>query len=150
MVTLYRDEQVNTISYNLNIPKVLVHEVLTTYINMLSEKISNGEPARFLNICHIRVDGVKETKHETLAYTATELAKKLNQSSVVVGRILENYEESIIEDLKNGYSYNIRGLVNLKMEGGSVNSKKSTKYDGYDIRVMLIGSFKRRVKGDII
>lgn len=143
MVTIYRDEQVNTISINLNISKSIVKQVITEYISYLTDKISSGKPVKFLNICQLRVNGKLEETHETLAYVSSELAEKLNQSNVVVGRILENFEESIIHDLKNGFSYNIRGLVNIKLDCGKVRIKKSSNYHGYDVRVITFGRFKR-------
>lgn len=146
MVTLYRDEQVNTISYNLNISKTVVRQVITSYAKYLEDKIMGGEPVKFLNICHIRVNSCISDTQETLAYIATELSRKINQSDVLVKRVLETYENLIVEDLSKGFSYNIRGLVNLTVEGNHVYSKKSSKYQGYDVRVMLIGRFKRKVE----
>lgn len=147
MVILYRDEQINTISNNLNIPKVLVKQVITSYIDYLSKMIDEGKPVKFLNICNIRVNGKIDETHETLAYIATELSREINQSSVVVKRILSNFEESIVYDLRHGFSYTIRGLIHLKMEGNTVNCRKSSKYQGQDVRVMMLGGFKRKVEG---
>jgi len=125
--------------------------VLTAYINYLQTKIAEGKTVKFLNICYIRVYGCKEETHETLAYISYEIGKEVGQSQNVVYRILSTYEESIISDIKSMFAYSIKGIVRLRLEKDyhgnlRVRAKKSTIYDGYDIRVITTGSFKRKAE----
>ena len=72
MVTLYRDEQVNTLSYNLNIPKSTVRSIITGYVEYVKSCLREGEPCKFLNIVKFRVNGRDEKKHPRIIYNNYE------------------------------------------------------------------------------
>lgn len=146
MITLYKEHQVQLISTNLGISKTTVKTILDEYVAYIKGKLDMGEPVKFLNVVKFRVDKQDVQIHETLAYTSTEMAKKLKLSSVVVSRVLLCFEEMILEDIINGLAYNVRGLFTLKLDGGVLSLKKSFIYNNYDIRAMVVGSFKRKVK----
>lgn len=151
MVTIFKEEQIIDLSQNLNIPKTVVSSVLSTYIGYLQEKISEGKTIKFLNICYIRVNNCMEEVHETLAYISHEIGNYVGQSQSVVYRILSTFEETIIHDVKNMMAYSIKGIVRFRLEQDyhgnyKVRAKKSTIYDGYNIRVITTGNFKRKVE----
>lgn len=152
METIYRDEQVAQISKRLNISKLCVTEVIKEYVSYLRNKLDAGDTVKFLNVCYLRrKDGDESNLHETLAYTASELSKSLSLSPVVVGRILQEYEETLIKDLRKLNSYSIRGIIRIKLEKNyrgefKVRTKKSTVYNGTDVYVTTIGKFKRRAE----
>ena len=153
MEVVFKTEQVNQISAKLNIPKVTVEKVLTDYITYLRERLDAGETVKFLNVCYLRRQktGVDDTLHETIAYTATEIANRVKVSNVVVLRIFQEYEENLIKDLKKSFSYSIRGLIRIRLERNykgeyKVRTKKSTVYNGTDVYVTTPGYFKRKAE----
>lgn len=146
MVTLYRDEQVNTLSYNLNIPKSTVRTIITGYVEYVKSCLREGEPCKFLNIVKFRVNGKDGRMERTLAYVANEIGMSYKISPVIVQGVLSAYEEFIMEDLKSGFSYNIRGLFTIAMKDKFIDVKKSASLNHpYVVRVSQMGRFKRRM-----
>ena len=148
---LYRDEQLSQLSKRLNIPKTTVLDIWNSYLNYLWDRIYEGFTVKFLNVCYIRVDGRDIKEHETLAYISTEISYMLNISKDIVFRVLSSFEEYLIENLRKYYGYCIKGLVRIryeKVEDGyrRVRAKKSTIYNGLDVTVIMLGSFKRKVE----
>ena len=151
METVYKDVQISQVSKHLNIPKVVVRDIFTTYVNYLKDKLSRGETIKFLNVCYLKVGGKDESVHETIAYVANEIGQKLGHSQTTVYRVLMAYEDFLIRDLRKLYSYSIRGLIRIRLEKDyngnyKVRTKKSTAYEGYDIYVTTTGYFKRKVE----
>lgn len=151
METVFKDTQITQISKHLNIPKTVVYSVLTTYINYLKEKIDNGESIKFLNVCYLRVNGKEENTFETLAYISNKIGIIVGQQQPVVYRILSTFEEFLIKDLRKLNSYSIRGLIRIRLEKNylgewKVRTKKSTVYNGLDIYVTTLPSFKRKAE----
>ena len=152
METIYKDEQVAQISKHLNISKSSVSDVITAYVNYLRGKLDAGDTVKFLNVCYLRRrDGDESNLHETLAYTATEISKSLSLSPVVVARIFQDYEETLIKDLRKLNSYSVRGIIRIKLEKTyrgefKVITKKSTVYNGTDVYVTTTGKFKRKAE----
>lgn len=151
MLTVYRDEQVDVIRSKLRLPKSQVEKVLVGYVAYLKREIEKGRTVKFLNICYLRVgDGTDKSK-ETLAYISNELARELSYGKESVYAILNSFEETIISDVSRFYTYTIRGLVKITlsdyMNTLKVRVKKSTVYNNERVRVITIGSFKRKVEG---
>lgn len=149
---LYRSEQVDQLARRLNLTKGVVEDVLVSYTNYLRERLNEGFTVKFLNVCYIRVDGKPEELHETLAYTASKIADKIGISRNIAYRILSSFEEYLIRDLKNFYSYNIRGLFSIKLQnmgkgyGYKLRLNKSYAYVGENVYITAINSFKRKVE----
>lgn len=145
----FKKEQVDEISFKVGIPKVMVNEIISGYVGYLRGRIQAGKTVKFLNICYLRVAGKDEELHETLAYISTELSKELGRSQVMVNRVLLELEEMIIRDVSRLGAVTVRGLVRIKAEntysGYRVRIKKSTSYNGEDVYVTTLPSFKRRV-----
>jgi len=153
METVFKVEQVEQISKKLNIPKVTIELIITNYVNYLREKLDGGETVKFLNVCYLRRQntGSDVSLHETTAYIATEVANRISLSSILVQRVFQEYEETLIKDLKKFYSYSIRGIIRIKLEKNyrgeyKVRTKKSTVYNGTDVYVTTSGSFKRKAE----
>lgn len=149
--TVYRDVQVDQVATSLKLSKNVVENILTTYVAYLKKRLEEGETIKFLNVCYLRVNSKDESSHKTLAYVCTELGNTLGISSSVVYRVLTSFEECLISDLQNMYTYCIRGLINIRLEKNTkgeyrVRTKKSTIYNGDPIYVTTLGSFKRRVE----
>lgn len=149
--TVFKDVQITQVAERLGVSKVVVNNIITGYVEYLRSQIGKGYTARFLNICYLVCKRDTDSTFETLAYTATELSKKLNQSPILVQRVLTEYEELLIKDLKNLHPYTVRGLVRIRLEKDYkgkfvVRIKKSTAYNTYDVYVSTMGGFKRRVE----
>lgn len=148
---VYKDVQITQLAERLGVSKGVVDSVITGYVEYLKSQIEEGHTVRFLNICYLVCKRDTGSTFETLAYTATELSKKLNQSPILVQRVLSEYEEMLILDLKKLHPYTVRGLVRIRLEKDDkgrfvVRIKKSTVYNTYDNYVSTLGSFKRRVE----
>lgn len=154
---VYKRDQIAYLSGMLNIPKTWVEDILETYLSYLSTNLKLGKTIRVFNICYIVVDGESNRPRETLAYTATEIAKITGYSPSVVYRLLSSFEEWAIGELRSQNGCIVKGLVSLNIEesdkGNRVRARKScvfgsnNKYD-YSYRVTMLGSFKRRVELD--
>lgn len=152
--TVYKTEQVAQIADRLRLPKQRVLDIWNMYVDYLISRVDAGESVKILNICYLRVNEKSLTKgekvHETLAYISTEICRKLNITKEVVYRVLTSFEDYMIQDLQNFYSYSIRGLVRIRLEryGDSykVRVKKSTRYNGLDVYVITLGTFRRKVE----
>ena len=150
--TVYKLEQISTLARGLNISQASVKTVVDLYLDRLRTKLLNGESVKFLNVCYIVVGGNKSScYYETLAYISTEISKETNLGKDVVLRILKNFEELIITDVKRFYTYVVRGLVSIKCEEYhndvfKVRLNKSDCFSNMDIRVMAVPSFKRKVE----
>ena len=144
----------NQIANRLTIPKSTVKRIWDKYTDYLIKKIESGESVKFLNICYLRVNtknlSKKKRIFETLAYIAHEVSNAIGESQILVYRVLTSFEEYLISDLQNFYSYSIRGIVRIRLERYNgyyrVRTKKSTRYNGKDVYVTTIGTFKRKVE----
>lgn len=148
---IYRDEQVNQLSSNLNLPKTVITGILKEYSCYIKERLMAGYTVKFLNVCYIRVNGESEKEHETLAYVATEIAGRVGVSGDIAYRVLSAFEEYMIRDLRKFYGYCIKGIIRIRLEQTSegvykVRTKKSTRYNGLPITVTTLGSFRRKAE----
>lgn len=151
---VFQETFLNQIANRLTIPKSTVKKIWDKYTDYLIKKIDSGESVKFLNICYLRVNTKNLSKgegvFETLAYIAHEVADVIGESQILVYRVLTSFEEYLILDLQNFYSYSIRGIVRIRLERYNgyyrVRTKKSTRYNGKDVYVTTIGTFKRKVE----
>lgn len=153
MEVVYKRAQLSQLASKLGISKVQVSTVWELYVLTLQEEIAKGNTVKFFNICYISVEGKPLAETKTLAYIAHEIADELKLGKDVVFRILLSYEEYLIRDLRKSYYYSIRGLVGIRLVPRNgyyrVKVKKSKVYEGMDIRVMAMPSFKRKIEGRI-
>lgn len=136
--------QAEKIAERLNISKYFVKPVLVSYIDFILDQIRSGNTVKFLNVCIIRINKNPRENCETRAYIANKLSTK-EVSPVVVARILEEYEQCIVEDLKDGGIYRMQGLCTIGYNNNSLSCRKSTKISGHHIVISFVERFKRRV-----
>lgn len=149
--TVYKVEQIYALANGLNISQASVKRVIDLYLDRLRHRLLSGESVKFLNVCYIVVGGNKDSYYETLAYISTEISKETNLGKDVVLRVLKNFEELIITDVRRFYTYVVRGLVSIKCEEYRNNVyklrlNKSDYFSNMDIRVMAVPAFKRKVE----
>lgn len=152
MTPIYKKGQIDTVSSRLNISKQSVKDILNFYQYYVLGKIDGGENVRFLNICYISKGKERPKYSETLAFVAGELAKDLGLSSYTVFRVLLDFSEQIVEDIRKDYYYRVWGIVKVSFEdvGSGVFKLRLKKADslfcnGY--RVHALNTFKRKVEG---
>lgn len=153
MYTVFKNEQIYILSEKLGISQKTVKSVLDNYINRLISKLNVGESVRFLNICYLITSGNKNINYrETLSYVSNEIGKEEGVGKDTVFRVLSELGNLIASDVKNFYSYTIRGLVNVSVEEYKagvfkvrLRSSKTLRDKG--VRVVSIDSFKRKIEG---
>lgn len=146
----FKRELIEYIHCTLNIPRTTIDSVINRYVEYLKGKLESGQSVKFLNVCYLKVKSdTEDSIQETLAYTAVEVGKQLKVSGQTAIAILFALEEAIINSCSVTNSVRgttIRGLVRIKMEGDNVRIKKSTAYNGFDIYITTLQSFRRRVE----
>lgn len=154
MDIIYKREQLAHLASKLSISKVQVSTVWELYVQKLQDEIDRGNTVKFFNICYILVGGKPLETSKTLAYIAHEIADELNMGKDVVFTILLSYEEYLIRGLRKCYYYSIRGLVGLRIVSSNgcyrVKVKKSKVYEGRDIKIRVLSSFRRKVEGRVL
>lgn len=147
---IFKDEQIAIVAAKLKMPKAIVKDVIEEYIGRLRDRVYNGYTTKIFNICYLRVNGDLDSKEtETLAYTATEVGKTVGVPSNTAYRCISFFEEQIISDLQRERRVAIRGLIRIQLNSdGKVRIKKSTSYNGEDVYVITLNSFRRRVEAN--
>lgn len=154
METVFKTEQVFILSERLGLSQKDVKKVLDCYINRLIGKLKNGETVKFLNICYLVSENNRGNKYqETLAFISNEIGSETRLGKELVFRILSEFSNFIVTDLKKFYSYTIRGLVNISLEEYKkgvykVRVRKSKSLREIGVRVVTINSFKRKVESE--
>lgn len=151
METVYKTEQVAMLSKRLNIDKIVVKRVLDAYYSRLLNRLNSGESIKFLNICYLVNEEDKGGYHETLAYISNDIGTSLKVGKEVVFRVLSELNDCITDDVKNFYSYTIKGLLHIscceyKTGLYKVRVRKSATLDKRGIRVVTSNSFKRKIE----
>ena len=152
METVFKSEQVYLLSKGIGVTQKDVKTILDSYIGRLTKNLDSGKSVKFLNICYLINENDKDISYrETLAYISNEIGKETKLGKELVFRVLSDFEKVIVRDVKNFYTYTIRGLVNIscsEYKTGIYKSRvrKATKYDNMGIRVTTINSFKRKVE----
>lgn len=154
MLTVYKDEQLILLSERVGLTKKAVKDILDEYINRIHEKVNVGETVKFLGVCYLSANYRSDYTHETLAYVSTEIGEKLSVSGNTVYRVLADYEDMIVSDVGNYYTYVIRGIIKISSEELYLNGIRSFKLrlntsgalrdKGY--RVFALNSFRRKVE----
>lgn len=151
MNTVYKSDMIYSLSEKLNIPQTTVKSILDSYIGYVKKILEGGNSCSFLNICYFsNKEEANKDYMETLAYTCNNISKELVLSKDTVLITLLTLEEQIVDDLKKFYPYVVHTLFRVSFEEycGSykVRLNKSSSLDS-NIRIHIIGSFKRRVEG---
>lgn len=150
MQTIYKEEQIDAVSSKLNLPRTTVKSIIELYVDTLGDDILSGKTVKVFNICYLRVKSeLGNEERKTLAYISTEIGKKLSVGGVTVLRVLEFFEDQIVEELQSGNGVTIRGLIRIQPcdENSTkcVRIRKTTSYNSAPVYVSTLGSFKRRV-----
>ena len=152
MQKVFKEEQIDIVSRKLNLPRVVVKDIVEKYVDYLVKEMCSGRTVKVFNICYLRVtvEG-SECEKPTMAYIATEIGKELSLGGVTVLRVLSFFEDQIVNDLQKGNGFTLRGLIRIQTaeENGStrLRIRKATCYNSAPVYVSTLGSFRRRVLG---
>lgn len=96
------------------IQKVVVHKIINSYIDYCKERLLNGVRINFLGLCSLIPDYEVDSFNSTLAYDCKVLSDILGIPANTVYVIINEYLSSIRDEVLDGKSASIRGIVTLK------------------------------------
>lgn len=103
--------QVWIIADKYNISQTTVHTIINSYLAYCKELLINGERVDFYGLVSIVPDTLLTNYSTTLAYNCSIIADRLGLPSYTVYRIMQAYIEDAIENIQNGVTVEMRGLV---------------------------------------
>lgn len=103
--------QVWIIADKYNISQTTVHTIINSYLAYCKELLVNGERVDFYGLVSIVPDNLSTNYSTTLAYNCSIIADRLGLPSYTVYRIMQAYIEDAIENIQNGVTVEMRGLV---------------------------------------
>lgn len=103
--------QVWIIADKYNISQTTVHTIINSYLAYCRELLINGERVDFYGLVSIVPDTLSTNYSTTLAYNCSIIADRLGLPSYTVYRIMQAYIEDAIENIQNGVTVEMRGLV---------------------------------------
>lgn len=106
--------QVWIIADKYNISQTTVHTIINSYLAYCKELLINGERVDFYGLISIVPDTLSTNYSTTLAYNCSIIADRLGLPSYTVYRIMQAYIEDAIENIQNGVTVEMRGLVVCK------------------------------------
>lgn len=106
--------QVWVIADKYNISQTTVHTIINSYLAYCKELLINGERVDFYGLVSIVPDTLSTNYSTTLAYNCSIIADRLGLPSYTVYRIMQAYIEDAIENIQNGVTVEMRGLVVCK------------------------------------
>lgn len=106
--------QVWIIADKYNISQTTVHTIINSYLAYCKELLINGERVDFYGLVSIVPDTLSTNYSTTLAYNCSIIADRLGLPSYTVYRIMQAYIEDAIENIQNGVTVEMRGLVVCK------------------------------------
>lgn len=106
--------QVWIVADKYNIPRVTVHNIISSYIEYCKELLVKGERVDFFGLVSIVPDVILNRYASTLALNSRVISKRIGVPSHTVFRVIEAYIEDAIESIQNGTTVEIRGLVVCK------------------------------------
>lgn len=105
--------RVYAIAEKYNITQVTVHAIVNGYADYCKELLLSGAIVNILGIVDIVPDVVLTEYNTTLAYDCKYIADKLGLPHHTVYVIIKEYLDSLREDILNGKTAEIRGIVTI-------------------------------------
>lgn len=106
--------QVWNVADKYNIPRAVVHAIISSYLEYCKDLLIRGERVDFFGLVSLVPDVISSRYSATLAYNSSIVADKLGMPSHTVFRVMEAYIDDAIESLKHGTTVEIRSLVVCK------------------------------------
>lgn len=96
-----------------NIEQTQVHRIITSYISYCRDSLLNGSEVTFLHLVTMTPDIIKLDYRETLAFQCKKVSELCSISYHTVFSIIKEYLLFLQEDLMDGNSVDLRGIVTL-------------------------------------
>jgi len=106
--------KVYVIAEEYGVPRTIVKSIISSYIDYCKDLILHGERVDFVGLVSVVPDVQVETYNSTLAFECTKLADVLGIPYNTVFIIIREYINGLIDELLNGKSVEIRGIVTMK------------------------------------
>lgn len=107
-------ERVLMLSERFNITQNVVHKVINAYLTYCREALLQGKQLKYFGLVTLVPDKVTDTFITTLAYDCSLIAEEIKLPQYTVYTIVNEYLQSLREDVLMGRDAEIRGLVVLK------------------------------------
>lgn len=131
--------QVWIVADKYNIPQTTVHGIISSYLGYCKDLLIRGERVDFFGLVSIVPNVLTSRYASTLAYNAKVVGDKIGVPSHTVFRVMEAYIEDALENIHNGTTVEIRGLVVCKpiYENGAVSKIHSNV--SQSLKTILVG-----------
>lgn len=96
-----------------NIEQTQVHKIISSYISICRELLLSGNEVTFFNLVTMIPNPICSDYKTTLAYQCKLLANSIGIGYHTVHSIIKEYLSFLREDLLDGNSIDIRGIVSL-------------------------------------
>lgn len=96
-----------------NIEQTQVHKIISSYISFCRELLLSGNEVTFFNLVTMTPDYIISDYKTTLAYQCKKVSQSYNISFHTVHSIIKEYLSFLQEDLLDGNSIDLRGIVSL-------------------------------------
>ena len=107
-------ERVQILAERFHITQNVVHKVINAYLSYCKEVLINGRQLEYFGLVSLIPDKVNDTFITTLAYDCSIIADDIKLPQYTVYTIVNEYLQSLREDVLEGRDAEIRGLVVLK------------------------------------
>lgn len=108
------NERVYSLAHQYNIEQTRTHDIISAYIEYTKVMLINGYKVDIFGLVTIVPDNISAEYTTTLAYECKHIADDLAISFNTVFVIIQEYINSMIDDLLNNRPIEIRGLLNAK------------------------------------
>lgn len=105
--------RVYAIAEKYNITQVTVHSIINNYFSYCKDLLLSGAVVNIVGLVSIVPDVILVEYNTTLAYECKGIANKLGLPQHTVYVIIKEYLDSVREDILNGKSAELRGIVTL-------------------------------------
>ena len=101
------------VSEKLDIPKVLVHDIVYEYLCNSREVLKSGGSVNLFGLFTVTSKDTISGYIPTFAYTCMEIANKLSLPNQTVYHVMKDYIDNAIRMLKEGLVVEFRGICTM-------------------------------------
>lgn len=105
--------RVYRIAERYNVEQTKTHLIINSYIDYCKETLLNGHVIDFLGLVSVIPDKCSDRVRVTTAYECKTISDSIGLPWYTVFSIVDEYLDSLKEDLLNGIDIEIRGLLNM-------------------------------------
>ena len=107
------NDRICLLAKKYNIEQTKVHSILTAFTDYCKEMLYNGYRVDLIGLASLIPDNERTGLTTTLAYECRDIAKQLSLPNHTVYVIVQEYLNSLIEDILKGRPIEIRGILSI-------------------------------------